>query len=324
MTTKIRTRLLLSLAFGAVVFIGLTIFADAGKLAIAFGQFHWIMFPVVLACSSMNYIFRYWKWDYYTRVLAIRPSTSANVIIFFAAFLMAVTPGKFGEVLKSYLLKQVNGTPISVSAPVILAERLTDFIGLTVLILVGAWMFGHAQTVIASFAVFFASVTALLAWRRGALYSIGLLGRLPVIRRYTHHAAVAYESVYRLLRPRILFNAAVLSVVSWFFECLGFWIILQQFGAPATLLKASFIYAFSTIVGAVSMLPGGLGTTEGTLTGLTIWAGAPNHIAVASTFLIRVATLWYAVVVGIIVTLAFQHRLPVRINDIDLDSVGTE
>jgi uncharacterized protein (TIRG00374 family) len=113
-------------------------------------------------------------------------------------------------------------------------------------------------------------------------------------------------------------------VISWFFECLGFWLILQQFGTPATLLKASFMYAFSTIIGAVSMLPGGLGTTEGTLTGLTIWAGAPNHIAVASTFLIRVATLWYAVVVGIVVTLAFQHRLPVRIDDIDLDAVSAE
>lgn len=324
MKTKIRKRLLLSLAFGAIVFIGLTVFADAGKLASAFAQFHWIIFPVVLLCSSVNYAFRYWKWDYYTRVLDIRPSTSSNLIIFFTAFLMAVTPGKLGEVLKSYLLKQVNGTAISKSAPVILAERLTDFIGLTILILMGAWVFGRAQAVIVLLAVFFASVTALLAWRRGALYAIGLLGRLPILNRYAHHGEVAYESVYQLLRPKILVNAVVLSVISWFFECLGFWLILQQFGTPATLLKASFMYAFSTIIGAVSMLPGGLGTTEGTLTGLTIWAGAPNHIAVASTFLIRVATLWYAVVVGIVVTLAFQHRLPVRIDDIDLDAVSAE
>ena len=321
MKAKFRKRLLLSLAFGALVFIGLTVFADAGKLAAAFGQFTWALFPVVLACSSMNYLFRYLKWDYYTRVLEIRPSTSANVIIFFAAFLMAVTPGKLGEVLKSYLLKQVNGTPIARSAPIILAERLTDFIGLTILILIGAWVFGQAQEVIVFFAVFFSSVTALLAWRRGSMAVIRALERIPVIARHAHHAVEAYDSVHLLLRPKVLFNAVVLSVVSWFFECAGFWIILHEFHAPPTLLKASFIYAFSTIVGAVTMLPGGLGTTEGSLTGLTMLAGASRDIAVASTFLIRVATLWFAVVVGIVVTLAFQHRLNVRIEDIDIDTV---
>ena len=68
--------------------------------------------------------------------------------------------------------------------------------------------------------------------------------------------------------------AVVLSVIAWFFEGLGYWIILHVFEAPPTMLKAMFIYSFSTVVGAVSMLPGGLGTTETSLTGLAQLAGA--------------------------------------------------
>lgn len=324
MKSNIRNKLLLSLAFGALVFIIMTIIADTDKLVSAFSSFNWAYTPLILACSSTNYIFRYFKWDYYTRVLGIRPTTKQNIIIFFAAFLMAVTPGKFGEVLKSYLLKSVNDTPISRSAPIVLAERLTDFIGLILLIFAGAYVFGYARGVIILLGVFFFGVTALLSWRRGSTWLLGYLARIPFVKRFAHHAFDAYESVYALLRPRILLNAIVLSVIAWSFECLGFWIILHDFRVPPSFLKGTFIYSFSTIVGAVSMLPGGLGTTEGSLTALSIIAGVPKSIAIASTFIIRVATLWYAVIIGVIVTVAFQHRLHVRIDELPLAPVVAE
>ena len=104
----------------------------------------------------------------------------------------------------------------------------------------------------------------------------------------------------------------------------GYWLVLHVFDATPSILKATFIYAFSTIIGAVSMLPGGLGTTEGSLTGLSILTGVPRDIAVASTFIIRVATLWFAVIVGVIITFAFQHVLKVHIEDLDLNSIKKE
>jgi len=127
--------------------------------------------------------------------------------------------------------------------------------------------------------------------------------------------------MYVMLRIRPLLVSVVLSIVAWSFECMGFWLVLNVFEAPPTMLKAAFIYAFSTIVGAISMLPGGLGTTEGSLTGLTVLAGASKNVAVASTFIIRVATLWFAVLVGVVVTVAFQSKLHVKIDDIDMDAL---
>jgi glycosyltransferase 2 family protein len=313
-------KLLLSAGFGAIVFIALTIWADIDKLAAAFINFNWAWAPVIITCTLLNYAFRYMKWEYYTRELDMYPGRGRNLIIFFSAFIMAVTPGKFGEVLKSWMLKRVNGTPVSRSAPIIIAERLTDFIGLVLLLIAGAWVFDISRTAVAGFALFFFAVTLLLAWRRGSLALIDLLGRLPLLRRYAGHGREAYESMHALLRPRPLFAAVLLSVLAWFFECAGYWIILSVFDAPPTLLKATFIYAFSTIVGAVSMLPGGLGTTEGSLTALSMLAGATRDVAVASTFIIRVATLWFAVALGVVVTFGFQHRLNVNINELPLDT----
>ncbi|MFA6233700.1 MAG: lysylphosphatidylglycerol synthase transmembrane domain-containing protein [Bacteroidota bacterium] len=312
---------MLSLAFGALVFIALTIYADLDKLMAAFAQFNWAWAPLILGCTLTNYLFRYLKWDFYTVTLNVRPKTSENIIIFFTAFTMAVTPGKFGEVLKSYLLKKVNGTPIRRSAPIIIAERLTDFIGLILLLIIGAYMFDISRVAVIAFAVFFALVTVLLAWRRGSLAMIEFFGRLSFLKRFVEHAHGAYDSMHVMLRPRPLFIAVMLSVVAWFFECLGYWIILHVFEAPPTVLKATFIYAFSTVVGAVSMLPGGLGTTEGSLTGLAQLAGASKDVAVAATFIIRSATLWFAVLLGIAVTFLFQNRLHVNLDEITFDEV---
>ena len=318
MRADFRKKLLLSIALGAFVFIGFSIYADTGRLIDAFGRFNWAYAPLILACASANYFFRFRKYDYYTRVLGIHPGTEKNVIIFFTAFMMAVTPGKLGEVLKSYLLKEVNQTPVSRSAPVILAERLTDFIGLIVLILIGASMFGQGQTAVLLFTFFFAGLTSILMWRRGSLAIIGFVERIPLFRKFVRHLHDGYESMYQLLRPVPFLYATALSIVSWAFECFGFWLVLSVFHAPPTFMKATFIYSFSTIVGALSMLPGGLGTTEGSLTGLTMLAGATRDIAVASTFIIRIATLWFAVIVGVVVTVFFQKRLHVRIEDVDI------
>lgn len=317
---KFKKRLIVSLVFGVLVFVAFTIYAEADAVFDAYKSFQWSYLPLIVACTSTNYLFRFWKWDYYTAELGIRPPFKQNVIIFFAGFVMAVTPGKFGEVLKSYLLKQENTTPISKSAPIILAERLTDFIGLIFLVIIGAWVFGYGRRAVALFALFFFGITALLSWRRGSEFVLQRLEKIPLIAKRAHHLRDAYESIYLLLRFRPLAIATALSIMSWAFECLGYWIILNTFGAPPTVLKATFIYAFSTIVGAVTMLPGGLGATETSLTGLAMLAGTSKSVAVASTFIIRTATLWYAVVLGAAVMLLFQKKLGVRLSEIDLQN----
>jgi uncharacterized membrane protein YbhN (UPF0104 family) len=56
------------------------------------------------------------------------------------------------------------------------------------------------------------------------------------------------------------------------------------------------------------MLPGGLGATEGSLTFMLIRNHYPKNIAVASTFIIRVVTLWFAVLIGIFSVTIYQNR----------------
>jgi len=100
----------------------------------------------------------------------------------------------------------------------------------------------------------------------------------------------------------------LLSIVSWGFECFGYYIILTKFDLQIDVLWAFFSYSFATIVGALSMLPGGLGVTEGSITLMLVQKGLSEHSAFAATFIIRAVTLWFAVLVGAISVLFYQKR----------------
>lgn len=214
-----------------------------------------------------------------------------------------------GEVLKSYLLKQFNKTPISQSAPIVVAERLTDFIALIMLAVAGAYVIGYGKTIVLGFAAGFAVLILLMSSRQLSTKAISLLSHIKLLGRHIEKLQQAYNSIYTLIQFKTLVVATGMSLVGWLMECFGFFIVLEVFDIHLRVLTATFIYAFSTIVGAASFLPGGLGVTEGSLTGLLILAKIPKHVAVASTLTIRVATLWFAVVIGALVLMKYQKRL---------------
>jgi uncharacterized membrane protein YbhN (UPF0104 family) len=63
-----------------------------------------------------------------------------------------------------------------------------------------------------------------------------------------------------------------------------------------------FALSFSTVIGAVSALPGGLLTTDASIAGmLVLLLGLDLGTAAAATLLIRLATLWFAVGLGMAV-----------------------
>jgi len=130
-------KILYSLIFCAVVFICLSLYANFGELKEALSSFPLYYIPLLLGLSSCNYLIRFLKWDYYVSILNISISRGQSFSIFLAGLIMSISPGKFGEVLKSFLLKSVSDTPISRSAPIVVAERLTDLMGLLILVMLG-------------------------------------------------------------------------------------------------------------------------------------------------------------------------------------------
>jgi uncharacterized protein (TIRG00374 family) len=107
----------------------------------------------------------------------------------------------------------------------------------------------------------------------------------------------------------------LLSVVSWSFEVLAFYVTLIGLGVDGgadTLLKASFIMPAATLASALLLTPGGLGVAEGGITGLSqVLLDMPRADAAVGALVIRFGTLWFGVFVGL-VSLALVSRSMAR------------
>ena len=314
MLKKLRDRLFISIAIAAVIGIAFSLYANTEELKEIIETFSYGLLPLILALSLVNYLVRFLRWQYYLGALEINIPRRESFGIFMSSLSMSVTPGKMGEVVKSYFLKSLHSVPISKSAPIILAERLTDFLALLIISVVGAYSIGHDKRFIIIFALVVMLAVGVIANRSLSMRIIEYAKRIPLISRWIKPIEIAYESSHTLLSGRVLVVSTLLGLVAWFSECVGFLFVLDGVDVHFKLLSAAFIYAFSTVVGAVSFLPGGLGVTETSLAGLLIFAKVQKDASVAATFIVRGATLWFAVIIGAGMLSYMQKRYSLALN----------
>ena len=308
MIGKLKKNVLVSIIIAGIIYLAFTLYADYSKVLVAFTQFDWYLLLPLLVLSFLNYYTRFLKWDYYLSVIKVQMKKIDSLSIFMSGLIMSITPGKIGELIKSYLVKEVTNEPISKTAPVIFAERVTDFLSLLIISIVGSYTFNYGITFSIIVTVFFIILIFIISNKKLCLSLLTSLERLTIVKKYLVSIHNSYESSYQLLKPFPLLIMTIVSLIAWGFECLGYYLILINFNIEFGIFWASFSYAFAIIAGAVSLFPGGLGVTEGSLTFLLVNKGIPNSTAVATTLLVRTVTLWFAVVVGIVSVFAYQKR----------------
>lgn len=299
----------LSLLAGLVVMLLLALLADIGETGAALSRMNPSWLPLLLLFSLANYVTRFGRWEFFLRRLGLRLAPVDSLAIFVGGLAFSVTPGKLGEVFKSYLVKQVDGAPLARTAPVVLAERLTDLGGLLVLAGVGVW--GSRQGGVAWLAglVLVLTLLVLLLSRRMEVILLRGLSIIPALRRRSDSLLAALDSSRELLRGRDLPALLLISALAWFWECWGLVYAARAVGQELSLAHGVGIYSLATLLGALAFLPGGLGVTEGSLAlMLGTQAGLPAGPAAAATLLIRATTLWFAVGLGLLALLWADRR----------------
>jgi uncharacterized protein (TIRG00374 family) len=290
--------LLLFLAVGVAVTAGIALVGDLKELFLA-GGMDYRYLPLLLLLAPLNYCLRYVKWRYFLGKLGVFIPERENLIIFVAGLSMTLTPGKAGELLKCYLLREGWNIPVTTTAPVVVAERLTDGISMILLASVGAVYYSYGGAVLAATT---GAVGLFVLLLQNPGLTLGLLQRverIPLVGRLVPPLAEIQACFHRLLKPQSLLVAVLLGLISWAFEGLVLYLGVLALGARLSLLQALFIVSFSAIVGALSFLPGGLVAVEGTILGLLYLAGLNPAVAGAATIITRFSTLWLGVALGV-------------------------
>jgi len=260
--------------------------------------------PLLAALSLSNYLLRFGRWHLYLSRLSLEIPRRESWALFFATFAMVVTPGKLGEIYKAVHLRDRRGVPMPAGLSVVIAERLTDV--LAVLLLTAAGLFWWSGALAGPTARVGAGLIVLLALaslRSGRLQHalVSRLARSPRLRERADEVRDTLRWLPDLTSGATAASALLLSVAAWFCECLSLWLICDRLGHQIGLGPAVFIYAAATLAGSLAFLPGGLGGTEATLVLLLANLDVPHGEALSIALLVRLATLWLAVLIGVAV-----------------------
>lgn len=306
-------RVLYVMLLGIAVYGVITIWQGVGQIGAALAAFAWWTFAAACGLAFGNYVIRFFKWEFYLSALKIRGIPKGDSFLtFLSGFVLTVTPGKVGEVFKSLVLFETYAVPMARTAPIVVAERVTDLIGIIVLIVLGSLGFSGGLLWAAAGAIVVGALLVVIASRRLSLAIIARVERMPgklgQLGPKLHHA---YDALATMLAPRNLLVPVVLSIGAWSLECLSLWTILRGFGQETSVPLCFFFYATSTLAGALVPVPGGLGVTEGALKGQMMELGHVNAgTSTAAMMLVRFATLWFAVLVGFLSLSLLKRRHP--------------
>lgn len=297
----------------AFYFIGM-VATDFESTRTAVAHMGWMAWAGVISLSLLNYALRYLRWSSYIRHFShVKIPALRHGLYYVSGFALSTTPGKAGEAIRSlYLHPHGVGYHQSISA--LFVERLLDMLAITLLAVLACIYFPQYQWVAVITAVAAFGGLILLHQR----WAIELLDRqadkMGRLKKITKHIVLMLRSAVLLLKNRQLVGGLALGVIAWGGEGIGLYLILDAMGAHVDPWLAVSIYGVAVLVGAVSFLPGGLGGTEAAMTLLLLASGVDKSTAVAATLVCRVATLWFAVVLGL-VAMSINTLHPTRLKN---------
>lgn len=251
----------------------------------------------LLLLSLLNYGVRSWRWVYLSSLMRLQLPVRDNVLYYLAGYGLTATPGKAGEAVRLWFMRTGHGIGYARSLPLMLADRVLDVWAVLLLTVAGLYGFAQYRWQAALLVIVVAAVSMPLLFARRFEPLIGLAGRW-LRKRQRVRARQMLRALQRLSSWRGYGLTLLPSIIGWLAEGAALYILLRHLNADITLMQAVFVFSFAMIVGALSMLPGGLGSTEVTMVVMLTALGIDLDVAVVSTAIVRITTFWFAVAIG--------------------------
>lgn len=306
---KISKNIFISILVLIAIYILLSFYSNYNLVLSTLASFKWKFFPIILSLIYISFLLKFIKWQYYLKLTDVKIKLSDSFQIFMASLTMSVTPGKIGDIIKSYMIKELNGTPTSSTIPIVFAEKVTEIFALIFLVLVGLGIQNRGIIIpITALLILLLFVFLVLNQNTGT-WLLKKLDGIKLLQKYIKPLHISLQNSRIVLSPKPFAFMFFMSLIIWLIECISFYLILIKFDISISLVSSFFTYLFSIFIGSISFLPAGLGITDGSIALLLSNSGISNEIAISSAFIIRIATLWFALIVGGISMFNYNQRL---------------
>ena len=257
--------------------------------------------PLILLLVSASWVPLIIKWHFLLKNSEINIPLSKTIAIFFSGSAFEITPGQIGILIKSQLLKTSSNISRTKTVPIVIVENIYDLIGAFLASGIGIIILGMEFYLIIIAISVLVFIFFFMYHRRSSELFFNRMTKLKLFSKYVENISEFYDIIKKSTSVKASVICILLALTYWFMISAAAYYTLIAFDINILdYLKILAIYTTSTLLGAISFIPGGIGITEGSIAGLLTLNGLDISTAVILSVMIRVLTLWYTVCVGFI------------------------
>jgi len=248
--------------------------------------------------STLNYLLRFSRWLVICRALEASVPWRFNLKAYGGGLALTATPGKIGETVRSALLLR-HGVPVAASLAAFFVDRLADVVGVLLLAALtapAAFQWGYAAFALLALALGFGVARMGIAAGERLSRHFHNVAVLQTFCNWTRKASVHVGQAWQM---RLVPLLVAIAMVAYGLQAAVFAAYVQSLWPAIDSTTAFHFFLVSTLAGAASMLPGGLGAMEASLIGLLVHEGMPLALATSATIGIRLVTLWFGIFIGV-------------------------
>lgn len=293
-------------------YVVLILFSDAEKISDHFTHISVELIFLVFLFGISSHIIKSFRQIEFLQMVGEKIPFKQNLIVYLAGLSLIATPGGIGTFIKSKFLKRKFGIPNNKSISVIFLERYHDLLAVTAIILISfsisfSWI-SATLVIISSFLLIL--VYLLICNMKTFSFIHNKLLKIKFIAKRLPEVGPD-ESFFILTRPKAMTKGWLISIGGWSLDSLAVYIGFLAFNVDLGYLLTSQIYFTSLGYGILSLIPGGIGVTEGMADYLLVKQGLDLSIASSLVIFTRLTTMWFVTIIGVIFT---RYALKQKVN----------
>lgn len=264
--------------------------------------------PIAMAIAFASYLFRFFRWHWLLSRIGHSLPPGISFLSYLSGFSLTASPGKIGELLRIRYFSRLGVRHQDVIS-VFVFERAFDLITVLAISMLAAIQLG-AFTLITTFVLLAITTVILFARHPSWLGYIAIRLRALRFRKLSKLVKTLRDGLHGIHQWANLPDISIsfiLGLIAWLSASYAFVWLISNLNVELPFLSAIAIYPIAMLIGAASMLPGGVGSTEAAIVVLLAMLGTPVTIATVAAIGIRIASLWFSIICGLISMLILEY-----------------
>ncbi|MDH3765968.1 MAG: flippase-like domain-containing protein [Nitrosopumilus sp.] len=287
----------------AFFYVLLILVSDVEKISEYFLQIRVEFLFLIFVLGFLAHVIKSFRQKDLLEMLGENIPLTQNMIIYMSGLSLVTTPGSIGTFIKSIYLKKIFNVPTEKSIAVIFLERYHDLLAGTSIILITLSIhFGLVSvSLIVISSILLGCLYLLIKSQKIFLSFYFKLLKINFISKNLPNIGPS-KSFSILTKPKNMTRGWLLSILGWSVDSLAVYVVFLALNIDLGYLLTSQIYLTSLGYGILSLLPGGIGVSEGVADFLLVRQGLDLSVASSLVILMRLSTLWFATITGITFT----------------------